>query len=360
MAKRYSAMVVAAGSQGWVHANGYRETPGVELAAIVDVDRSAAETLASEFGVGSVYDDYRAALQSVRPDVVSICTPPAYHLEVVKAAVGAGVRAIHCEKPIALSYGDVLEIDRLTREAGVQLTFNLQRRFEPVHRFAREQLGSGAIGEIISVEGYCPNLPDWGTHIIDLASFYLGDTPASWVMGQVDVSTNRYVYNAFTETSSATVIKWGNGVNVFVLTGREPQTPSLNLENNLGLIVQGSEGRLDSRGRRCLIRRFGEEDIVFDTPFETDSSTWNRGIDPAIIACTAAAIQDLVESLANGSEPELSACHGIAGAELIFSTYESSRSRRRVELPLDRHDNALLAGLADGFWNPTGELRSTY
>jgi predicted dehydrogenase len=360
MAKRYSAMVVAAGSQGWVHATGYQQTSDVDLVAIVDVDRSAAEALARELDVRDVFDDYHAALQRVRPDIVSVCTPPAFHLDAVKAAVNAGVQAIHCEKPIALSYADVLEMDRLTREAGVQLTFNLQRRFDPVQRFARDQIARDAIGEVISIEGYCPNLPDWGTHIIDLASFYLNDAPASWVMGQVDVSTNRYVYGAFAETSSATVIKWSNGVNVYVLTGREPQTPSLNLENNLGLIVQGSEGRIDSRGERCVIRRFGEADVVFPSPFEIDSRMWTRGVDPAVIAGTSAAIEDLVESLSSGSEPQLSARHGVAGAELIFATYESSRSRMRVELPLDRHDNALLAGLAAGFWNPVGELRSTY
>jgi UDP-N-acetylglucosamine 3-dehydrogenase len=31
-----------------------------------------------------------------------------------------------------------------------------------------------------------------------------------------------------------------------------------------------------------------------------------------------------------------------------------------VTLPLDRLDNALLSGREQGFWNPTGELRSTY
>ena len=51
---------------------------------------------------------------------------------------------------------------------------------------------------------------------------------------------------------------------------------------------------------------------------------------------------------------------GTRGAEIIFATYESSRSRRRVVLPLDTRDNALLTGLAQGFWQPAGEQRSTY
>jgi hypothetical protein len=99
---------------------------------------------------------------------------------------------------------------------------------------------------------------------------------------------------------------------------------------------------------------------VRESPFDTDSRNWDHAVDPAIVAGTADAIRDLVESLWTGRRPTLHAEHGLRGAELIFATYESSRSRRRVPLPLDRMDNALISGRAEGFWSPTGELRSTY
>jgi UDP-N-acetylglucosamine 3-dehydrogenase len=358
----YTCAVVAAGSQGRVHAQGYlaAQEAGARLVAVADPDGAAARELARDLGIPGVYEGYAELLAAEHPDVVSICTPPGARLEVARAAIAAGVKAIHCEKPIATSYGDVLEIRRLAAAAGVQLTVNLQRRFEPVHRFAREQLAGGAIGDVISMEGYCPNLPDWGTHIIDLLLYYRGDKPPSWVIGQVDVSVNRYVYGAFAETSSLTQVSWDDGVHAVIMTGREPQTPVLNLANNLGVIVQGSHGRLDARGSRCVISRFGHEDVTFDSPFSRDTSTWDRGVDPAIVACTAQAIADLLASLADGRDPVLSGDLGVQGAEIIFATYESSRSRRRVWLPLDTEDNALLSGLAQGFWQPTGEQRSTY
>src|SRR4051794_14969253 len=48
------------------------------------------------------YRDYRQMLEEVRPDIVSICTWPQSHAEIVEAAVKAGVRGILCEKPLAL------------------------------------------------------------------------------------------------------------------------------------------------------------------------------------------------------------------------------------------------------------------
>ncbi|HUZ26171.1 MAG TPA: Gfo/Idh/MocA family oxidoreductase [Streptosporangiaceae bacterium] len=366
----YSCAVVAAGSQGRVHAQGYAAQaaraagpgagPGAELVAVADVNVAAARELAQDLGIPGVYDSHEEMLKAEHPDVVSICTPPSTHLEVARAAVAAGVRAIHCEKPIATSYADVLTMHELARDAGVQLTFNLQRRFEPVHRFAREQIAAGAIGTVVSLEGYCPNLPDWGSHIVDLMLFYLGDRPPTWVMGQVDVTVNRYVYGAFAETSSLTQVKWEDGVNALIMTGREPQTPLLNIENNLGLLVQGTGGRVDARGARCLVHRFGADDIVFESPCSRDSSMWERRVDPAIVACTAEAIADLLASLDEGQPPVLRSELGVRGAEIIFATYESSRSRRRVGLPLDVHDNALRSGLEQGFWQPVGEQRSTY
>jgi predicted dehydrogenase len=134
----------------------------------------------------------------------------------------------------------------------------------------------------------------------------------------------------------------------------------LNRENNLGILVQGTKGRLDSRGARCVVHRFGDADLAFETPFDTDSSRWDRGVDPAIVACTGEAISDAISSLTEGNEPVCAAAHGLAGAEIVFATYESARSRRRVELPLQQLDNALVAGLDAGFWHPVGELRSTY
>jgi predicted dehydrogenase len=355
-----SAAVIGAGSQGRVHALGYLAAPGVSLVALTDVDATAAERLAEELSVPRVHRDYRELLEADRPDIVSVCTPPASHLEIVRAAVAAGVRAIHCEKPIALSYGDALEMAALASDAGIQLTFNLQRRFEPVQRYGRELIAEGEIGEVVTIEGYCPNLFDWGTHILDLILFHRGDAAPNWVMGQIDVTVNRYVYGAFVETASLTQIGWPDGVRAVVSTGREPHTPILNLENNLGLLIQGTRGRVDLRGARCLVRRFGKADLVRDTPFDTDARTWDRGVDPAIIAATGEAIRDLVDSLDTGREPVLGAEHGLRGAELLFATYESSRSRRRVRLPLDRLDNALLSGREQGYWSPTGELRSTY
>lgn len=356
----YTAAVVAAGGQGRVHAAAYRADERVRLIGVADPDLAVAERLSAEYGIPNTAADAARMIAELRPDIVSVCTPPQHRRAVVDAAIAGGAKAVHLEKPFALTYGDALAMTERAAAAGTQLTVNLQRRFEPVHRFARAQLDEGLIGDLVTIEGYCPNLFDWGSHIVDLALFYRHDRPAEWVLGQADVSTNRYVYGVFVETSSITQIAWADGVRATIATGREPATPILNLENGLGLILQGTRGRIVVNGRECVVQRFGAEGMRFPSPYASDPSGWDHGIDPAIFACTETAVADLVDALESGREPLLAARHALAGAEIVFASYESARSRGRVDLPLTITDNPLTAGLDAGLWSPVGELRSTW
>ena len=63
---------------------------------------------------------------------------------------------------------------------------------------------------------------------------------------------------------------------------------------------------------------------------------------------TTVAVLDLVDAVKNGREPELSGRKALQATELIFATYESSRRRGRVVLPLNVDDSALLSMLEDG------------
>ena len=49
---------------------------------------------------------------------------------------------------------------------------------------------------------------------------------------------------------------------------------------------------------------------------------------------------------------KLSSRKALAATELIFATYEISRRRGRVTLPLEIDDLPLLTGLEQGLWKP--------
>ncbi|MBN1400933.1 MAG: Gfo/Idh/MocA family oxidoreductase, partial [Anaerolineae bacterium] len=130
------------------HALGYEASPDAEIVALADIVLPNARAFQTEHGGERLYTDYHEMLAQERLDIVSIATWPHLHAEMVIACAEAGIKAIHCEKPMAPTYGEARRMVAVCVERGVQLTFNHQRRFGPPFRRAKELLQSGAIGQL--------------------------------------------------------------------------------------------------------------------------------------------------------------------------------------------------------------------
>src|SRR5688572_4541911 len=94
-AARYRVAILGLGGISRAHLRGYgaqENAKRVELVAGADISAEARERFEQEGGGGRAYGDYRELLNRERPDVVSICTWPPMHPEMVEAACAAGVR----------------------------------------------------------------------------------------------------------------------------------------------------------------------------------------------------------------------------------------------------------------------------
>jgi len=96
MDKIVRAGVIGVGHMGQYHVGAYSEITGVNLGGISDLDMERASPIAKKYRT-QCYQDYRKLLDKV--DVVSIAVPTAFHFEIAKECLEAG---IHClvEKPI--------------------------------------------------------------------------------------------------------------------------------------------------------------------------------------------------------------------------------------------------------------------
>lgn len=340
---KYRAAIFGCGGRGRAHAAGYGASPDAEIVACADPFEENAKRLADRYGVGKVYSDYRQLLEEVKPDVVSVCTWPGLHREMVEAAVAFGVKGIHAEKPMAPTFGDSKAMHQACEKSGVMMTFCHQRRFAPEFRKARELLRNGAIGEIVRLEGFCSNLYDWGTHWFDMFQFFNRERQASWVIGQIDASLDRKVFGVPVETQGISSIYWDNGVWGLLTTGNNPDTSRLGkLVDREGIVIHGTEGRMEiavTNGPTLRVRRFGQPTDEWPELQRTQDET-------------VLATLNLLDCLGSGREPELSSRRALRATEMIFATYESSRRRARVDLPLDIEDSPLITGLEQGYWQP--------
>ncbi|MEA3408026.1 MAG: Gfo/Idh/MocA family oxidoreductase [Chloroflexota bacterium] len=316
------------------HVRGYEASPDAELVALADIKKENAEAFQKEHGGERIYTDYHEMLEEEALDIVSICTWPHLHAEMVIACAEAGVKAVHCEKPMAPTYGEAVEMARVCEARGVQLTFNHQRRFGAPFRKAKALLDEGAIGDLIRLEASCSNMFDWGTHWFDMLFFYNDETPVEWVIGQIEPRGGQKIFGVPVEGQGISHFKYRNGVHGLMVTGFEAEWEASNrLVGTKGVIEVGHSQDVPLR---TWVEGQGAWQVV-----ELEEGL--HGQDYVKLA-----VLDVIDALKTGREPELAARKALQATELIFATYESSRRRGRVDLPLDIEDSPLLSMLESG------------
>lgn len=333
------------------HAAAYEKVDDCRLVACADIVRENAEAFATEFGVDDdgVFEDYEAMLETVEPDVVSICVPPAAHAEIALGCIRSGVvEAIHCEKPMADTYGDAKEMAAAADDHDVQLTFNHQRRFSDAVRTAKELLDHGEIGDLQRVEFAAPvGIFDYGSHSFDLCNYFVDETDGAWALGQIDYSEENVLFGTHNENQAIVHWAYDNGVHGIGTANSTDTGPTdaIACHNRLvgtdGTIEVGPEGDDGEELPALRIRRDGEGWEPVAT--EDGLHGWEF-VDRAVA--------ENVRCLREDEVPELCAENALRATELIFATWESSRRRGRVDLPLDIEDNPLQAMLESGDLDP--------
>src|SRR5262245_44755167 len=142
-------MLVGTGAIAYRHAAACRDLDGAELVAVCDVRREAADALADQFGVESRYTELDVMLASEQADLAIIAAWGLYHAEIVEKLARSGtVRAILCEKPLAMDAPQAEAMAKVAAENGVLLAEAFRLRHQPIHQRAIEIMRSGQIGEV--------------------------------------------------------------------------------------------------------------------------------------------------------------------------------------------------------------------
>jgi len=324
-------------AQAYSHAPGYEAHEDCELLACADRIPENATAFAGRFGIDRthVYEDYDVMFEEMDVDIVSVCTPIPTHDDIVIDCASAGVEAIHCEKPMAATWGGARRMAEAAWRRDIQLTFNHQRRFAPAIREARNLIDDGAIGELRRVECSGAPLYETGTHFVDLCNYLVAESPADWVLGGIDYREKNIRYGLHSENQSLALWQYENGVHGLASTGTDGDAVGVPVR------AMGSDGTIEVLvdGETPLrVRREGETEYV--NPGGDDRSNTTR------------AIADLVDALGEDREPETSARRALNATETIMAAYESSRRHGRVDLPLAVEDNPLVGMVEEGLVNP--------
>ena len=97
-------------------------------------------------------NSYEELLQRDDVDAVILATPHSTHAEQVQQAAAAG-KHVFCEKPFTMNKATAEQSVKACRDAGVVLAVAHNRRFFPAYQDLQKLVRTGALGEILHIEG---------------------------------------------------------------------------------------------------------------------------------------------------------------------------------------------------------------
>ena len=148
-----NVLMIGAAFSADLHMEGYSRICGkAQIAGICDQDPSRAHALAERYGIigHSVYYDFRTAIEQCECDLVDVCMPNYLHRDVAVAAMKKG-RDVICEKPLATTYEDGLEMINTAKQYGRRLYYAEDWLGCPTIVKARSLINEGGIGKAVYI-----------------------------------------------------------------------------------------------------------------------------------------------------------------------------------------------------------------
>lgn len=159
------------------HAAAYTACEGTKLVAACDPDEKVLACMNEKWGIERLYRDAQDMIQSEDPEVVSICTPAASHLSLMREVVAPGsLKRVLLEKPVASTPEEAAEIGMLAKANNVTVAVNYARRYAPVYQAVAKAFQEGQYGDIQHIQVvYTKGIVNNGSHVLDLLRFLFGD-----------------------------------------------------------------------------------------------------------------------------------------------------------------------------------------
>jgi len=121
----------------------------IEVVAAVDINQKALANAQKHLGLrpDQCYTDLYKALEENRADFLTVVVPPAFHEQVVEAALAHDLHVLS-EKPIADTLEGAVRIAKKVRSAGKKMGVTMSHRFDQDKTTLREELRSDRNGRL--------------------------------------------------------------------------------------------------------------------------------------------------------------------------------------------------------------------
>jgi predicted dehydrogenase len=158
------------------HAGAYSRDGRFCLAACVEPIGDRRRQFMQTWNIPTGYASMDEALEaSAAVDVISLCSPTAYHAGDLEAALRMRPKLVFCEKPVTQTAAETARLQQACQDHGVLLAVNHTRRWDPAVQRLRAEMAEGRWGQLRSVIAvYNKGILNNGSHMLDLLDLLFG------------------------------------------------------------------------------------------------------------------------------------------------------------------------------------------
>ncbi|MGF7050584.1 putative dehydrogenase [Paenibacillus sp. DS2015] len=314
----------------------------IEIVALVDINISAAESMAKELGIDCLCCvDMEQAIRTTGADLVFDVTIPEVHKRIVMKAVELGCDVLG-EKPMAASLEDAIEMEQFVKVHNKNYSVMQNRRFTKQIREARGMIDQGIIGGPgqTTVDFFLgphfggfrdvmnnPLLLDMAIHTFDQARFLLQADPISVYCHEFNPSYSWYGGKA----SAVCIFELSDG-SVFSYNGSWCAEGAPTSWHGSWRII-GSKGTLIWDGENdpyCSVVQgeLGSASRMHQMEHVAPASIWTgkEGHD----AC----FDEMLAALKEGHKSETDCSDNLMSMAMVFAAMESAKRGEKIPISI--------------------------
>lgn len=220
--------VIGIGTIGRTHIRTWKAV-GVAPVAYADANAEALAVTVAEHG-GEGFADGLDLIRSGKVDLISVCTPPVFHRDLVIAALEAGV-AVLCEKPMARTLDDAEAMQAAAERTGTLFTVGFCHRFQPHLEVLKAMIHDGELGTIMSYRNR------FAGHKADAEQTWFANPAIAG--GGVLADTSVHSIDMFRYLVGEPV-----AVHAFTSTRETELGPKLEVDDTAALLLQTADGAI--------------------------------------------------------------------------------------------------------------------
>ena len=358
-----SVIIIGCGRVAVKHLKAVSKLKGLELKAVVDTNPESANRLLSSvkgFAGTKIYNDYKQAIDEVKPSIVSVTVPSGLHFQIAKYAMEHGCNLL-LEKPMTMSVSEAREIFELSQKTGLKIAMGHIYRYLPIVGLVKEDIAEGKYGKVthgtIYVrwghgDDYYSSAAWRGTwksdggalmnqtiHAIDLLVWLMGSEPE-----EVSAMIAQRLRNIEAEDLGMAVIRLENGA-LAQIEGTTATIPSRHTaefsvfceKGQLSMGLDSGKPHINVYGLTPDGKTKKLNGYYIRRQFKTGGMfSYKCALNPHL-----GIYKDLCDSINENKNPIADAYAGFSSVDTLLGIYKSAKEGRPVKLPLTEDFNSV-------------------